>query len=174
MLHGTGSAMHLNDHRIFFGRVIRIEVGRIQQPALQIESVVLPVDAPGFTPCRLKGSVTRSDLLPFANRASPDFRRMRQRLANHGRSFAILSKGHGRAPSIGDKLARSASERCDSARSWIDGCDSTLAVHIFTKKNFAAGRPCEPTRGSLHAWSNIFCFAALRGNNKDIAAHGGF
>src|SRR5215467_960146 len=73
--HGSRTTMHTDNHGIFF---CRIEVARIKQPALQIESFIRPMNALCFAPRRLEICIAVGDLFPVADGASPDFRRMGQ------------------------------------------------------------------------------------------------
>jgi hypothetical protein len=55
--------MDLHYNGIFF---CRVKIYGIKQPALQVESIILPVNAFSFSPGRFQAGIPRSDLLPLA------------------------------------------------------------------------------------------------------------
>src|ERR1041385_9167459 len=129
-------------HGIFFAR---IKILGVEQPALQIETLILPVNVFGLSPCRFEISVARGDLLPLSEGAGPDLRRCGERLPDERGGFAIGGKRNCGAPAAGGKLLRSMNERFKIAGRNLDSGHPALAINIFTKKNFCAARqPGEP------------------------------
>src|SRR6266571_1475854 len=78
--HSAGAAVDLYHHGILF---CRVKIYGKKQPALQVESVILPMNTLGFSPGRLQSGIARGDLLPLSYRSCPYFRRMSQGVANH-------------------------------------------------------------------------------------------
>src|SRR5882672_261527 len=68
---GARAAVDLHDHGIFFRG---IEVARIDEPALNVESFVFPVETLGVAPGRFHCGVALGNLPPIADEAGPDFR----------------------------------------------------------------------------------------------------
>src|SRR6476660_9195742 len=76
-LHGCArSAMHVDDEWIFFGR---IEMQRINQPALHVVAVAFPLKAFQLSPSWLHVFVLRGELCPVANFSGPDLGRSVER-----------------------------------------------------------------------------------------------
>src|SRR5262249_24470692 len=77
----AGTAVDLDNHGIFLRR---IEITRIDEPALDVVAVVFPVNPSGFAPGWFHGRVAMRDLTPVADRARPDLRRIAERVADDG------------------------------------------------------------------------------------------
>src|ERR1700728_1617818 len=65
--------MNLDHHWI---ALARIEVIRVEKPALSMKIPVLPLDVIGLSPMWLLVVVRVSELAPIANGAAPNFRRL--------------------------------------------------------------------------------------------------
>src|SRR5690242_1203900 len=92
-----GPAMNGNDHRI---SLCRIEVFRIEQPALHALAFVLPYEAFRLAPARMLRSVRGSQLCPVSDRSRDNFRRLLPCAADGCARFAILRNAEVRKISI--------------------------------------------------------------------------
>src|ERR1051326_4209576 len=143
MRHGAWAAVDQHHHGIFF---CRIKTAGIEQPALKIESLILPVNALLVAPGGLKVAIVRGDLLPLPDRAGPNFRRMREGLADYGSGFAIGGERNGGAPAVRGDLLRRMQEGFHLSTGEIYGADSAFAVHFLAEEDFCApGCPGKPT-----------------------------
>src|SRR5215470_7141588 len=79
--------MDEDDHRIIFAS---LDFCRRNQPALNVKPFVRPLDAFGVAPVHLQASVVLSELAPFAERASENFRRRVVSAANSRCELAIF------------------------------------------------------------------------------------
>src|SRR4029077_14153519 len=70
---GSRSAVHHHDHRIALRRIVGL---REHQPALDIETVILPFDALRLAPGGMRTVVGVRNLLPRAGAASPNLGRV--------------------------------------------------------------------------------------------------
>ena len=170
--HGAGATVYLHNHRIFFRR---IEVARIQQPALKIEALVRPVNALRFSPGRFKFGIGGSDLLPVADRSCPHLRWMGQRLAHHGRHLMVRRHRHCRAPSIRADLIVGLEQCIDFSAGQINRGQAAAAIDLFTEEDAVSVRsPRQPTGRGLHAWGNVPRLSSFGRDDENISADGRF
>src|ERR1035438_4164422 len=129
----AGSAMHVDDHRIFFRG---IEIARIDQPTLNFVAAVFPANALGFAPSWLDALVAVRGLLPLANWAGPNLRRDAERIANHGGSSSVRGDGEVWKPrAVGNHFA-AAPERFDTGVGRVEHADRGIRFDNFSEKNF--------------------------------------
>src|SRR5438477_868720 len=78
--------MHIDDEWIFFGR---IEMQRINQPALHVVAVAFPLKVFQLPPCWFHVFVVRGELRPVTNLSGPDFGRGVERTNRESCGFSV-------------------------------------------------------------------------------------
>ena len=81
--------------------LVGVVVARVEQPTLHVPIVALPVQALYLAPSNFGVPVGMTDLLPGANRTSPDFGRVVEGMADHCGRIAVPGQGYGRRPATG-------------------------------------------------------------------------
>src|SRR5271155_4214418 len=99
--------MNADDQRILF---VWIEIARVEEPALDFEAAVFPMNAFGFAPGGFDGLVALRDLRPGRSGASPDFGRRTEGAADYGGRFCVAKEGEIDAPGAGGYLTCIAEE----------------------------------------------------------------
>src|ERR1051326_9315519 len=88
--HAEWSAMNQNDHRIFF---TRFDLSRRNQPALNAQPFVSPLDTLRLAPTRCHLGIIARQGMPFTDWTGPDFRRRVVAAPDGRHHFAILGDG---------------------------------------------------------------------------------
>ena len=160
--------MHVDDERVALGRV---EIGRVDQPALDVITVALPLQADALAPGRAHGGIAAGDRTPLAERAGKDFRRRAEARADDGRSLAVRRNRGVDAPAAGRDRFRSAPGGRHLLGRRVQTLDGGIAADDRADQDLAAADPAQRTRRGLDTRCQVLGRAAGSGHRVDIAAH---
>ncbi len=163
------STVHRNNNRIFFRRV---EIMRIQQPALNVVAVALPRDAFCLAPCGLQRHISLRDLFPIADRPRPDFRRRAERMTNDRNPLSIGSHREHVAESVARRNRLAGPPQIfDPPRRSFHGSDAAVTARVRCEQDALPVRhPGKPARRRFDSRRDVPGFAAGCADREDIVS----
>ncbi len=163
------SAVHLDDHRIL---LCRVEVGRIDEEALHVEGLALPLHAYASAYGGQNTVVGVRELPSRSGAADPDLRRRRKGFANGGQDFAIARRGDTRNSIDGANrhvLVAGELHRL-GASVHVDSGDLRAPLRVARGDDRRRARPAERSDRALYAWCEIARHSTGGGKDIEIAA----